>query len=593
MSERVPGTSARNVLAAARWSGGPLVAILIVYAVAAVWMIPDTRWQMNPDGISYILVARRLLAGDCQGAVNAHWSPLFSWMLVPLLASGVEALLACKLLTYLVGAGAIASMWFLLPIFSDRSETRALITIAFAASILRWASALITPDLLLLSILLLYLRLLLKSETPGLQTTIGAGLVGGLAYLAKSYGLPFFLVHFGVVHAIRWRHADACVKRRELERQFMAGIAAFFLIAMPWIATISIKYRHLTIGAAGPYSWRVSGPLVQGEHPVHTQGLLPPPDAGALSAWDDPSRLQFPPWPVSASSVAYLARLISHNAARVLGIIGSTSPLALPLLALAIYAVLRRRGTPDHRRAVAWALVTGAVFASGFLPLLLEERYLWILHALLLLITAAFLDDVVRSAAMSPSTARTIVVMVIVSFVVRPLLPRRPNLQGLVALRQAQDIASRRLSLRGRRMASDGRWEQTLYLDYYLGARYFGTPKPDANPLAIRRELDRNGIDVFIGWGARPPYLNGFRLVAKSRHSFSLYDREWPATVAQIDTEAIANRVDPSLASSSTMLFRQSSKPGTTRTVDAVGFARRDNVTSLRWINSRTLKRKY
>jgi hypothetical protein len=515
-----------------RWSARPLVVILLIYAVVVVWMIPDTRWQMNPDGISYILVARRLLAGDWRGAVNAHWSPLFSWMLVPLLASGVEALLACKLLTYLIGAAAIASMWFLAPIFSDRSETRVLITIAFAASVLRWASALITPDLLFLTILLLYLRLLLKSENPGLETTIGAGLMGGLAYLAKSYGLPFFLMHFSIVHAIRWRYANTQVKRREVGRQFIAGIAAFLLIALPWIAIIGIKYRGLTVGSAGMYSWRVSGPLVHGEHPVHTQGLLPPPDAAALSVWDDPSRLQFPPWPVRASSAAYLARLILHNAARVVGIIGRFSPLALPLLASVIGGLLRKRGTPDQRRVVGWALVTGGVFASGFLPLLLEERYLWILHALLLLISAAFLDWVVRQSAMSPAMARTIVVIAIVSFVVRPMLPQRATLQGLVALRQAEDIASRRVNLRGRRMASDRRWEETLYLNYYVGARYFGTPKPQANVLEIRRELDRNRIDFFIAWGPRPAYLDGFRAVAKSPHSFSVFERESPATGA-------------------------------------------------------------
>src|ERR1700737_2408094 len=127
MSERVHATGARKFDASAT----PLVVILASYALAAAWLIPDTRWQMNPDGISYIFVARRLLAGDWHGAVNGHWSPLFSWMLVPLLASGIDALLACKVLTYLIGAAAIAAFWFLTTMFTDSMETRVAITIAF------------------------------------------------------------------------------------------------------------------------------------------------------------------------------------------------------------------------------------------------------------------------------------------------------------------------------------------------------------------------------------------------------------------------------------------------------------------------------
>ena len=64
--------------------------------------------------------------------------------------------------------------------------------------------------------------------------------------------------------------------------------------------------------------------------------------------------------------------------------------------------------------------------------------------------------------------------------------------------------------------ASDDPWEWTIFLNYYLGAHYYGMPR-GGSVLDIRRELDRNGIDAFIVWDdVRPPYLDGFRRTGAS-----------------------------------------------------------------------------
>src|SRR2546421_6006628 len=110
----------------------PLILILIGYVLTAVWVLPHVRWQINPDGVSYILAARRILSGDFVGAVSAHWSPLFSWLLVPLLAARIEALLACKLLTTSIGAVTIVAVWLMVPLFARRTSVQIIVTAAFA-----------------------------------------------------------------------------------------------------------------------------------------------------------------------------------------------------------------------------------------------------------------------------------------------------------------------------------------------------------------------------------------------------------------------------------------------------------------------------
>ena len=39
------------------------------------------RQFINPDGVSYLDVADKYLQGDWTWAVNAYWSPLYSWLL--------------------------------------------------------------------------------------------------------------------------------------------------------------------------------------------------------------------------------------------------------------------------------------------------------------------------------------------------------------------------------------------------------------------------------------------------------------------------------------------------------------------------------
>src|SRR5437660_4120929 len=423
-----------------RHSATPLILILAGYAVATVWTLPLTRWQLNPDGVSYILAARRVLSGDFLGAASAHWSPLFSWMLVPLLAAGIEPLLACKVLMDTIGAATIVAVWLLAPFFTRRASVRIVITAAFAPIVLAWASSLVTPDLLLVCILLFYFLAVFKSEDDArARTTIAAGLLGGLAYLAKAYALPFFVAHFTLVHVVRWRSGRS---------RFLTGMAAFLAVALPWIATISLKYGHPTASSAGSYSWHVVGPLVRGSHPVYSYGLMPPPDARALSVWDDPSALRFPPWPVKAQSLIYLGQHVIGNAVGILRIVKSWSVFALALLLVAF----ARAG---RRSVVSSTLASGALFAGGFLPLLVEERYIWILAPLLLLITAAIFDELADSGAFTRTSLGVLLAIVVVSFIADPLLvPGRVNQFGRIARQQADDLARRGIDLHERRLAS-------------------------------------------------------------------------------------------------------------------------------------------
>jgi hypothetical protein len=510
-----------------RWRGlAPLGVILVAYGAAAAGLLPRTRWQLNPDGVSYIQISRRILAGDYHGAVSAHWSPLFSWLLVPLLKAGVEPLLAAKVLTYIIGAATLTAFWLLSAQFTSSKATRTVITAAFTPAVLLWASSLITPDLLLLCLLLIYLPLAFRAMTePRIGTCVLAGLVGGVAYLAKAYALPFFVTHFSIIHITRWIFSRAPGQRRSILLNYISGITVFLAVTVSWITVLSVRYGRFTTGSAGSYSWHVVGPLVP-NHPVHTQGLLEPPDPHASSVWDDPSGLTFPSWPIALSSIAYLARQLLENLLRLLGILSRGSPLAIPVVIVAVYRVLRRKGDARRRALMMGALASGALYGAGFMPLLLDSRYVWVLHALVLLLAAVVYDDVVQLNALSANRARFLLAVVALSYAASPMMAQWTHDEALRARRQAADLARQGVNVSASRLASDVRWESTLYLNFYLGAHYYGTPAPGQSAESIRRDLDRFGVDTVVVWGGlRPPYLHDFRMVAVSPHSFVLYAR--------------------------------------------------------------------
>ena len=80
-----------------------LLGALGLYLVAGFLLIGAFRYQINPDALSYISIAQHYRDGFWGDAINAYWSPLYSWLLLPLLFFGLEPLLAAKIVNLALG----------------------------------------------------------------------------------------------------------------------------------------------------------------------------------------------------------------------------------------------------------------------------------------------------------------------------------------------------------------------------------------------------------------------------------------------------------------------------------------------------------
>src|SRR5690606_2122780 len=105
---------------------------------------------------AYLTIAQQYLDGHFADAVNAYWSPLYSWLLMPLLAAGVHPLLAVKVLAILIGAGMVATAWWLLRNLGVAVDSRVITCLTLFPILYNFGMQVTTPDLLTAATLLLY-----------------------------------------------------------------------------------------------------------------------------------------------------------------------------------------------------------------------------------------------------------------------------------------------------------------------------------------------------------------------------------------------------------------------------------------------------
>jgi len=508
-----------------------LFVLLAAYILGAAYWLPRVRAQMNPDGISYISLAERYLAGDFAGALNGHWGPIFSWLLTPLLALRIEPLLASKVQTFATGFATLFGAWLWSSRYTQIVAVRGAVCAALAPLLLAWAATAVSPDLLIVCFLTYY-AYFISDPAPSRRSTSLAAIFGALTYFAKSYGFVFFLIHFTLVCAGRWFCEEQGRRRREIIHRFGLGLAVFLVFSLPWATALSVKYGRPTFGTAGAYNFGLvgpaNGPVGSQGHPMHLQGLLSPPDEHAVSAWDDPTYMRFPPWPSFAPSAQRISANVIENIFVLCAVLNAASRLVWPILTAALIIPFWRGG-PTSRLVLA-TLASGALYTAGYLPLLVEARYIWILSLLLLMIAAGLVDLVAQRFSLHTITALLIAAAIAASFIASPLasVPMPGEIERESA-EIAQSLAADGIDLRQRSLASDDHWAKTLYLAYFVRARYFGTILR-GNPAEVRRQLDLHRIDTFLVWAeqpAPPAYLDGFRAVPISTAGgrFALYER--------------------------------------------------------------------
>ena len=308
-----------------------------------------SRHTMNPDGVSYLDVSDAYVAGDWSAAINAYWSPLYSWLLAAatllVRPSGYWEFTVVHLMNFAVYALTLAAFEFLLTQMLRARRERALQHgQAFDASdewpwrllgysLFVWSAlgmiglTIVAPDMCVAALMFVAAGLALRLRDPSAPWWLPLlfGLTLGFAYLAKAAMLPLAFVFIGAA-LISWR-----LPRRAAVRRIVIAVGGLAVTAAPYVLALSLSRGTLTWGAVAriAYLWCIDGatPSVHctdppvGHSVVHaTRRISDAPaiyefatrGAGSYPPWYDPSR-----WYDDVQSrllpIRMLGRLVVHG----------------------------------------------------------------------------------------------------------------------------------------------------------------------------------------------------------------------------------------------------------------------------------------
>ena len=245
------------------------------------------RRMLDPDGVSYLGIAKAYLRHDWPMAFNSYWSPLYSWLLALGLAvhPGFRWQLYLPHIFSLVSFIVMIGAWeWLLKEFrrwAGPPEHPFIVTLASYVTLL-WVGLKLngmlftSADIIVTALMVMCGALLMRVRSEGalIRDYILIGATLGTAFLAKAaliLLIPIVLLEIAVMRAVAFRETYSTlgvglVMRVMRDSRVYIVVAVALIIMLPFIIGISAKENRFTIGRSGAlnYSWEVTGMSVEG-----------------------------------------------------------------------------------------------------------------------------------------------------------------------------------------------------------------------------------------------------------------------------------------------------------------------------------------
>ena len=493
VERRAQGQSESRLLSAARSSWVSYGLYLLIAGV--FWQA--YAFRNGPDMISYLSIANEYFAGHWRDAINTFWSPLISWLVAVGMTTHIPPYPLMRVLVTLSGLVGLAAIRRLALRLGLREEMCAGVTLIAAIMLSSYAMLVPGPDFISICLLILYLNCICTDGPDRRRNWLLAGVIGALLYLTKAYMFSFVIAHLIVSTTFRlWSPIERSARRKVLTN-CLGAICCLLIVSGPWLVVISLTAGHPLLSAAGGWNY-AKAQMDPHWFPHLTRGLFPPANPSAVSVWEDPGRMPLPPWnPLSSAKSAQ--RQIDVAARNVLYFVYfAVRASVLSIVIVPVFAWMTLRRIPKEQLN-SWRclLAAYAIYPLGYILISLgEERYIWIENVLLLLMGACIADFIWTHRA----GARWLVASIIaagLSFWCEPFATL------IYHWGQRHDLHLVAESLRDMKLsgnvASNGQWEESLYLCYDLGLQYYGIPKNE-RPADVERDLQEYKIKYLFFW---------------------------------------------------------------------------------------------
>ena len=454
------------------WKHAALL-LLVLFAI----LFPFYRHIIDVDAIGYITVARYYAAGEWAKAINGYWSPLNSWLMVPMIKLDLNDVLCFKIANVFFGIGALYQTEKLLNKFSYSNKQNTALLLTAMVIVLYYASVQLAADMLFTWIFLMYVNVVLKDDLDtNTKSNIHAGLIGAIAFFAKSYGGIFFILHFTFLH-IAWY--PFIQKKGWHLQKYIAGMLSFLPLIIVWMILLWNKYHIITFGYSGQLNWSW---VLKGGQPDYKEFFYKPPYTGATSRWVDPFYSQariYSPFQ-SKELMWQQVKLVGFNFKNTLWSALWISFLS-PVLILWIFI---KRKLQNRMYTMACIII---IFPLVYLLIFIEERYLWPVSVLLPVAGGCLLQQAsFRKKWMWP--------VLLLSFVVGPVIRLVQAANRDIEVDQLAAIIRQR-KLQGPFTALDsGEWMHKAA--FLTGNQFFGITRPPKSWEALEAECKANSVEA-------------------------------------------------------------------------------------------------
>lgn len=468
-----------------------------------LWQIyPFYQYYIDPDATAYLTIAKRYVAGDYDKAINGYWSPWSTWLTALFAKQGLE-LFAAAITANAVGAAGFLyisqSLWLKLDIRRDLQWVFS-ITLGFFLCYAVFKQTF--DDLWECFFLLATLRIMLANkfiDSPVKWVVLG--LVGALAYLAKAYAFPFFILNtfictFFVTKA--WQAETRVLWLKISAVSILAMIAASF----PWMYLLHEKYGMWMTGTAGKLnlSWYLVG------HPYWKEGvdvLVPPVYEDSPYYWEDP-------WvangatPVFYSSFKLLALQVVRMVLNALKFVQSMTAISAfyALTWLAATGIIFSRRLRDRFGGKAFVVsLSFLLFPLPFLLINFEPRYIWFTVPLSMLLGGIILERMLVPRG-SLLLKRFVIFIFAASYLVVPVKEMQEMYgEGREQYLGAQDLQKNGIqgSFTTNLTYGSGKMAEIARLAYFSGMQYYNMPNA-ATPEKILADMRRYKVKYYFNF---------------------------------------------------------------------------------------------
>ncbi len=465
---------------------GSILAAVIYQIVLLVLIGLQNRYKLNPDAVCYVRIASYYAEGQFDLAVSGYWGPMLSWLIAPLLNWFENPLDTARLV---MGVSAFIFLLGSIALFrSMETPVVGLIlgTWIVAVSTVAWSVAAITPDLLVSGLMCIAISKMFSTQWLESRTTqVTAGLLWGAAYLTKAVAFPLAIL-VGSAISVLWmigRSPD----RRTVWHSLAVTLITFFLVASPWIITLSYKYKSFVFSNSGRAAHAIVGPqAVDRNHPTFRHFHLP--ESGRITSAEDSYKMPYTYWsPLESAAYAkHQIRLIYTNLASTLNHFSNVDWFHAGLFATVV-GLLVHQPWQQNMRVDRWrwtGIILGCL-ASIYLPVYaLDWRYYYLAYPLLLAASFGFVASLTYENHEGLSLPQIIgFLLIAISFG----LPARSSLYGTNIITptenqgpQAYDLAQK-LKMTGLQGSIAGGAPDGLYLAFFTNQPWHGA---ELNPTA-------------------------------------------------------------------------------------------------------------